>query len=350
MNKISVQSEIDHAKRTDLYAKKVEQIYLLATREAAKIGVSISSVDSKIPFEFKDYPQTKARIDKLIAGLYANTAMVINEATREEWLEACLMNDKLVGVFADKVELTAEQLAKYQARNLDALAAFQKRKAKGLNLSDRVWKYSKQFKGDIEMGLDVGLAEGKSAAELSRDLRQYLQEPDKLFHRVRDKNKDLVPSKSMKDYFVSRQSGGYASSYKNAMRLTRTEINMAYRASDYESNQQLDFVVGIEVKRSNHVFGCDVCESLKGKYPKDFKFTGWHPQCRCYTLSVLATVDEFVQMQNGDNVNPKDTVKDLPEGFKKWVNENADNIDHATKKGKLPYFLEDNRWSIKESM
>jgi len=343
MNKICVQSEMDHATRTDLYAKKVEQIYLSAAKEAALIGTSISSVDSKIPFEFKDYPQTKARIDRLIDSLYANTAMIINEATSEEWLEACLMNDKLVGVFAEKVELTAEQLSKYQARNLEALASFQKRKSKGLNLSDRVWKYSKQFRGDIEMGLDVGLAEGKSAADLSRDLRNYLQEPEKLFHRVRDKNKDLVPSKNMKDYFESRLTGGYASSYKNAMRLTRTEINMAYRASDYESNQQLDFVVGIEVKRSNHVFGCSVCESLKGMYPKEFKFTGWHPQCRCYTLSVLATVDEFVQLQNGEHVIPKDSVTDLPEGFKSWTKENADMIDRARVKGKLPYFLEDNR-------
>jgi len=45
---------------------------------------------------------------------------------------------------------------------------------KGFNLSDKVWNYAQQFKGDIELGLDLGLSEGKSAADLSQNLREYL--------------------------------------------------------------------------------------------------------------------------------------------------------------------------------
>jgi len=37
-----------------------------------------------------------------------------------------------------------------------------------------VWNYAQQFKSDIEIGLDLGLAEGKSVADLSQDLREYL--------------------------------------------------------------------------------------------------------------------------------------------------------------------------------
>jgi hypothetical protein len=73
----------------------------------------------------------------------------------------------------------------------------------------------------------------------------------------------------------------------NAMRLTRTEINMAYRVADYEKYQQLDFITGIEIIRSNIFFNCPECESPKGKYPKTFRFIGWHPQCRCHAVPVV---------------------------------------------------------------
>ena len=56
--------------------------------------------------------------------------------------------------------------------------------------------------------------------------------------------------------------------------------------------QQMDFVVGQEIHLSGnhtckgkdgkpHKFE-DMCDKLAGKYPKDFKFTSWHPHCRCY--------------------------------------------------------------------
>ena len=48
--------------------------------------------------------------------------------------------------------------------------------------------------------------------------------------------------------------GVYRSSYQNAMRMARTEINSAYREADSIRWQQLDFIVGYEVKTSkSHV-------------------------------------------------------------------------------------------------
>ena len=37
----------------------------------------------------------------------------------------------------------------------------------------------------------------------------------------------------------------------------------------------------------------DICDELKGDYPKDFKFTGWHPHCRCYATPLLKTPEEL---------------------------------------------------------
>lgn len=87
--------------------------------------------------------------------------------------------------------------------------------------------------------------------------------------------------------------GVYRSSYKNALRLARPETFIASRTADYERWQDIDFVVGIQVVRSNNPYECDVCGSLAGKYPKDFKFVGWHPNCRCRAIPILATDEEF---------------------------------------------------------
>src|SRR5690606_20105860 len=81
-----------------------------------------------------------------------------------------------------------------------ALKAFKERTIKGLNLSDRVWKYTNQFRNEIEQGLFVGISEGKSAAAMAQDQKKYLKEPEKLFRRVKDANGKLVLSKAAKEY------------------------------------------------------------------------------------------------------------------------------------------------------
>lgn len=48
----------------------------------------------------------------------------------------------------------------------------------------------------------------------------------------------------------------------------------------------MDFILGYEIKLS-HSHPChDICEDLKGKYPKDFKWTRWHPNDLCYVITI----------------------------------------------------------------
>lgn len=198
------------------------------------------------------------------------------------------------------------------------------------------------------MGLDIGIRSGRSADELSRDLRQYLKQPDKLFRRVRDEHGQLQLSKRAKAYHPGR--GVYRSSYKNARRLAATETNIAYRTSDHIRWQQMDFVVGIEIHLSNnHTLNGkpfkDICDELAGRYPKDFKFTGWHSQCRCFATSILKTQDEIDRdthrILNGEPVDGEsvNTVKDVPQEFKDWLTDNNERLGRASS---IPYFLEDN--------
>ena len=194
---------------------------------------------------------------------------------------------------------------------------------------------------------------------MSRDVRRYLRNPDKLFRRVRDKHGNLRLSKAAKAYHPGR--GVYRSSYRNALRLTATENNMAYRTADHLRWQQQPFVVGIEIKLSNNhtckgVIGrfVDICDDLAGVYPKDFKFVGWHPHCRCYCVPKQASKEEFMEYQqrllNGEDVSNyhfKGEVKDLPRNFKDWYTDNTDRIARAKSQ---PYFLRDNQKLIEKNV
>jgi hypothetical protein len=369
--------DTEHLRNLGLSQRQVAAIYESAAKEAAAIGVSISDFNPDRPFSFDDYPQTKARIEKIIKGFRENVEAVVVNGARSGWTLANNKNSALCDlVFGDnKYRLTKEQERKYYSNNGKALEAFLKRKTGGLNLSDRVWNYSSQFKSEIETGLDWGIRQGLPAGEMARELKQYLREPDRFYRRFLFKAGEDEEGKALygrkwkrrvfdeaagkyrfedvdiNDYHPGR--GVYRSSYGNAMRLARTETNMAYRTADHERWQQLDFVVGIEVHLSNNhtlngVPFRDICDDLQGKYPKEFKFTGWHPMCRCIAVSILKTEAELAadneavmrgEEPGGDSVN---AVRDVPEGFRKWVKDNEERIAGAKMRGTLPYFLKDN--------
>lgn len=90
----------------------------------------------------------------------------------------------------------------------------------------------------------------------------------------------------------------------------------------------------------------DICDTLKGRYPKDFKFVGWHPHCRCHVVTILKTEEEMMRdtqrILNGEQPlkGSVNTVKSVPSAFKDWVEEHSERIE---KGGKLPYFIADNR-------
>lgn len=344
---VEINYDQQHLKNLEgLYLRKIEQLYATAAREAASIASGIGpDIDPTKLFNFADYPQTKQKADRLFRSLTNNLTTTLRDATAQEWDLASKKNNQLVNRVLKSTAFKRKEVEHLYNRNLEALAAFQSRKSAGLNLSERIWKYSNQLKGELEMGIDVGLSDGRSASQLSLDLRHYLKEPNNLYRRVRDSRGELALSQQAQKY--SPGPGTYRSSYKNSMRLARTEVNMAYRQSDHERWKQLDFVVGFEVRRSNHVFICPMCDSLVGKYPKDFKFYGWHPQCRCHALPILSSTKEFIEREKqrmaGQEVGPVQSanqITDLPASFKKWVTDHQDQYASAKSE---PYFVRNNR-------
>lgn len=352
VKRFSIQTfDAAHYKQTEQYTQAVDALFDRATNEIARAAAK-GEYDPDKPFSFDDYPSVKAVMQSVTKQLASRVTTVIESGSKKQWLFACNKNDGFISSIMDTSKLSKAQLKKMQDQNLDALKTFQGRKVEGMNLSQRVWKYVGQYREQLEAAIDAGLGEGRSAAQLSRDVRQNLRDPNRLFRRVRDKRGNLVLSKAARAFHPGQ--GVYRSSAKNAARLTRSEINMAYRESDYLRWQKLDFVVGFEVKRSNHepLCDCDICEKLKGRYPKHFKFKGWHPQCMCYAVPILT--DFYSQEASDDRVNemraalygkeykkyvPKETVVDVPEGFKEWVKEHTEAQE---KWSSTPYFIRDN--------
>ena len=350
VQRFSIQGwDMRHYRETEAYAQAVQSLYdkatLAITRAAAR-----GKIDPDTPFSFDMYPSVQKEMQRITEQLAERVTVVIESGSKKQWLFACDKNDAFISSIMDTSKVSKARLKKMQDRNLDALAAFQGRKVDGMNLSQRVWKYVGQFKDQLENALDVGLGDGRSADELSRDVRQNLNDPNRLFRRVRDKRGNLVLSKRAAAFHPGR--GVYRSSYKNAMRLTRSEINMAYRESDWQRWQSLDFVVGFEIHRSNHepLCKCDTCEKLVGRYPKTFKFKGWHPQCMCYATPVLMDEETFDENELGDlkaalrgttykHQQAKNAVSDVPDGFKAWV---KDHVEAQKGWASTPYFIKDN--------
>lgn len=350
MPRITNPYERRHIAHLAQYAKQIDAIYRTAVQEAAAIAAIISDFESSRVFSFNDYPITHQRVQSLLSRLNKSTETAIVNGINAEWTLANNKNNELSQlVFGNNVgRLTPAQYRRYFSTNDNARQAFLQRKEQGLNLSERVWQYTNAFRREIELGLDIGLRNGLSADEMSRELRQYLKYPDKLFRRVRDEHGNLVLSKRAAEFHPGQ--GVYRSSYKNARRLAVTETNIAYRTADYERYQQLDFVVGIEIRLSNN-HTCnglplyDICDELCGRYPKDFKFTGWHPHCRCHVVSILKTEEELMRENEAILAGEEPTeesvnrVADVPERFREWIDNNK---ERAKGWATMPYFVRQN--------
>lgn len=332
-----------HLRRIQQYTASIEALYEAVNAELIKLALQTGYTGASSLFRFSDYPEINKKANEVIASFRTDLRSLLTGGIQHEWQLCNEDNNALATDFLRAVGFKGaveKAFPQYYKSNEAALQAFLRRKTDNLNLSDRIWKLGKVHKQNIEDALSVALKKGTSAAQLSRNIRKELLDPDRLFRRVRDKAGNLKLSLPASRYHPA--PGAYRSSYKNAMRLTRTVINNSYREAEQERWRQFDFVKGYEVKRTQFSpFDCPLCDSLAGIYPKSFVFTGWHPQCMCYTIPVLCTDDEFWNsVETGEEIRSDDVT--INEGYKKWVADHGEKIIEAEKRGTLPWFLKDN--------
>jgi hypothetical protein len=230
--------------------------------------------------------------------------------------------------------------------------AFIQREQNGLSLSDRVWQDGKRFKKNIEWSIDLGVAEGKSAKQIGRELRSNLNRPDTLFRRIRNVKENLMLSKAAADFHPGQ--GVYRSAAKNSERLARMEINMGYRDVDGAAYENNPLVLGYEIKLSATAkpkTRSELCVAMVGTYPAWYVWNGFHPSCLCFKIPMLMSDDLMAKYQRlvARGEDTPDAVKelqkemrleDLPDKAIKWIN---DNNERMLGWKNLPYFYKDNK-------
>ena len=264
-------------------------------------------------------------LDKLQSLLLTNlTAFNIDAWKRSEMKNEDFISEYIKGMAIDSVRKQG-----MFAPNKDALSQLRKGvDVRGNNLSPMVWNLADQTKTQLEYYLQTGLSVGRSSSRISQDLRQILNEPDKRFRRVKDKEGKLVMSQPMKNYHPGQ--GIYRSSKMNALRLTATSTNMSYRTADYERWSKQDFILGIEIHRSANNRGpCKICDAMVGKYPKTFKFIGFHPFCICFATPITMEPDNFADFLLNDTVPQEQVITDIPKTAKNFVDENKNGVQSA---------------------
>lgn len=291
-----------HLKNVHKYAADVARLYDEAVLAAARL---LGGADyDPSGFKFTNHPQLRNNFTKFFNSFNNSLGGMIRNGMRQEWELSNGKNDAMVESI---IGTDRSKYKNYFSSNGPAMDAFLKRQRDGLKLSDRVWNLTTDFKDRLESGVNSGIGGGRGARLIAKDMMDYLQTPAQV------------------------GPGVYSDPKKNAQRLSRTETNMAYHAADYERWQQMDFVIGYEVEVSNNGRVCPLCLQLQGKYPKWFKFVGWHPHCFCHATAILA--DDIDAVENDPN-----EVTHVPSVFAKWV---KDNEQRSIGK-KQPYFVRDN--------
>ena len=364
-------------KRTERYAESVQALYDKALSDISKEFAYVD-YDPNEPFSFEDVGKFD-KIDAIMRRLEDQIQQVVEKGIVAEFgvaYNGC--NELIKQVIGDRLRDNVEKAFSPRVGSGNAAKAFiRANRAGSITASQRVWNGA--VLGQMETAVQEALMEGMPAKRMAALLEDYLVNPDDCFRRFRIKTGENANGKTMygrqwkkrvihKDGSTTWKNadprnyptgqGVYHSSYKNALRYARTTTNIAYRSAENERYQELPFVIAIDIHISNnpgHVR--DICDDLQGRYPKDFPWTGWHPNCMCYKVPVLATKSEIDDMVDAilDGGDPNDVevdgiVKELPDNFVRWAKTNKERIKEADERGTLPYFIRDYYDEVKMAM
>lgn len=320
------------------FNKRYKSIF---NKVASDFADLVNDPNIKFSKAFKFPPSVEMKIVRIIADFQERSVRFTESAIEDAWNLSNEKNDKIVKGYLETIgKIKASQQAAYFMPNLPALKSFISRKSDTGLLSDTIWKASKQLRSELEAHLGIGIANGDSANVISQRIRQYLENPDVLFRRVRDENGKLIASKAMREYHPGQ--GVYKSAYKNAMRITRSETNMAYLSSDHQRWLQLDMVIGVKISLSaqhpDYNFE-EICEVLEGTYPKEFYFPGWHPQCLCNAVPVLMPREDFKAYLRGEKPMNAKQITEYPQNF---IDHVKDNYERYSNYKSTPFWIADN--------
>lgn len=321
------------SKRLARYMVQVRGIY---ERINEKVASSVESVgyDGLSEFRFSDYPEISGGLQAIQRQFIGEMRSLIYSGTSTEWKNSNVFQDLVANKVLKyyRAQVSGERFKHYFQKNSEQLRAFQARRERGLNLSAKLWKQSEVYKESIEATISTAMEKGMSAVTLSKRLSKYLHDWPSLQADYQEK--------------YGKATRCYDCEYRS-IRLARNEINIAYRLAEQERWKQFDFVLGYKVKLSDSHPRYDICDDLQGSYPKDFKWTTWHPNCLCYAIPIIMSEDEYWSEDRGNSPNK---IISPPDNFGKWVYDNSQRIQEADTRGTLPYWVRDNKGFVSRSI
>ena len=353
------------------YNRRLGMLYSSYIKKLASLDYGDDVLENDALFNFDNFPTLLKRLNDIFNDYYTNNMLCYeNGITDGVSLAYSHDNADLSGfsVMSDKALSAARKTA------AETFIASRLHTDKGLNLAQRIWNYCQQTKSEFEMAMSNviadGLEKGTSAEEVGRRIRQYLNNPDMMYRRYHTvkvlkngQKKDIVTWRRKriidgKVRFVEEPlekvgQGVYRSSRMNALRVARTEINAAYHTTRNERWANEPFVIGQHIHVSpqhDPEEDADICDELEGYYPKDFVWNNWHPNCMCTSDPVMISGEEreqfYKRLFNGEDMSnyvSPNRVKDVPNQYKRYIEDNADKIVDAYKRDKLAWHLANNK-------
>lgn len=350
-----------------VYNKRLGRLYSDYVKKLTSLGYGEDVLEDDALFNFDNFPQLKARLNDIFNDYYQNSLLCYKSGITDGVALAYNHDEMVIGgysVLTDKAIRVARDTA---------AATFISNRLKtknGLNLSQIIWNYCQQTKSEFEMAMSNtiadGIKKGSSAEEVGKSIRKYLNDPDMMYRRYHTikvqkngKKKDVVTWRRRriidgKVRFIEEPlekvgMGVYRSARKNALRVARTEINSAYHKARNERWQNEPFVIGQYIHVSPQHNIDDICNDLEGRYPKDYVWISWHPQCICTSDPITIQGEEkkefYKRLMAGEDmsnyVSPF-AVLTMPEKYNQYIKDNSEAIVKAGMKGKLAWHLQDN--------
>ena len=350
-----------------VYNKRLGRLYSDYVKKLTSLGYGEDVLEDDALFNFDNFPQLKARLNDIFNDYYQNSLLCYKSGITDGVALAYNHDEMVIGgysVLTDKAIRVARDTA------AATFIANRLKTKNGLNLAQTVWNYCQQTKSEFEMAMSNtiadGVKKGSSAEEIGKSIRKYLNDPDMMYRRYHTikvqkngKKKDVVTWRRRriidgKVRFIEEPlekvgMGVYRSARKNALRVARTEINSAYHKARNERWQNEPFVIGQYIHVSPQHNIDDICNDLEGRYPKDYVWISWHPQCICTSDPITIQGEEkkefYKRLMAGEDmsnyVSPF-AVLTMPEKYNQYIKDNSEAIVKAGMKGKLAWHLQDN--------
>lgn len=350
-----------------VYNKRLGRLYSDYVKKLTSLGYGEDVLEDDALFNFDNFPQLKARLNDIFNDYYQNSLLCYKSGITDGVALAYNHDEMVIGgysVLTDKAIRVARDTA------AATFIANRLKTKNGLNLAQTVWNYCQQTKSEFEMAMSNtiadGIKKGSSAEEIGKSIRRYLNDPDMMYRRYHTikvqkngKKKDVVTWRRRKIIdgkvrFIEEPlekvgMGVYRSAKKNALRVARTEINSAYHKARDERWQNEPFVIGQYIHVSPQHNIDDICNDLEGRYPKDYVWISWHPQCICTSDPITIQGEEkkefYKRLMAGEDmsnyVSPF-AVLTMPEKYNQYIKDNSEAIVKAGMRGKLAWHLQDN--------